>query len=192
MNKGDNIMKTTIKKYLKAAASLTIALSIFACGKETPMAPNQVQQKEKLQKTTEQITFLTSKTKSLSKVFDAKHLITVANGGVIEVGDSENGFSSITFKPGDVKENVNVGFQWDSNDFEAEFTPHGTTFNNPVRIRLSYKDADLDDIDEDNLRIWYYDETQNIWVLTGRTVNKTKKYVEGTTTHFSRYAIGSE
>lgn len=192
-------MKKAMKKYLKIAASFTVVLSIFACGKETPLAPDHLQQKENLQKTKEQITYLTSKTKRLNKLIEAKQLvsasqqlITVSQGGTIKVGNLTTGISSITFNPGDVKENVNVNVQWDGNNFQAEFMPHGITFNNPVRIRLSFKNARLTGIDEDNLRIWYYNEVENIWELTGGTVNKTEKYVEGYITHFSRYAIGSE
>ena len=114
-------MKKAMKKYLKIAASFTVVMSIFACGKETPLSPNQFQQKDNLRKTTEQITFLTSKTNRLNKVFDVMQQISVLKGGTIEVGDSETGISSITFNPGDVKEDVNVNFWWDSNNFQAEF-----------------------------------------------------------------------
>ena len=64
--------------------------------------------------------------------------------------------------------------------------------SNPVTMRLSYKDADLGGIAEEDLRIWYYDENDELWELAGQIVNTVEKYVEGTTTHFSRYAIGSE
>jgi len=50
----------------------------------------------------------------------------------------------------------------------------------------------LGSTDENDLRIWYYDENNSLWELTGEIVNTQEKYVEGTTTHFSRYAIGSE
>ncbi|MCH7754074.1 hypothetical protein IH970_02975 [candidate division KSB1 bacterium] len=50
----------------------------------------------------------------------------------------------------------------------------------------------LGSTDENDLRIWYYDENNSLWELAGQIVNTQEKYVEGTTTHFSRYAIGSE
>ena len=59
-------------------------------------------------------------------------------------------------------------------------------------MRLSYKDADLGEIEEDSLRIWYYDEINEFWEVIGSDVNKEAKYVQGYTTHFSRYAVGSE
>jgi len=74
----------------------------------------------------------------------------------------------------------------------AEFSPHGTTFNNPVAIRLSYKDADLTGINEQDIKIWYFNEIEGVWELIASDVDTGKKRVTGYIEHFSRYAIGSE
>ncbi len=132
---------------------------------------------------------------SLGKFFSKAKLITVENGGKIEVGSGEHGKSMLDFKPGDVSQDVTVQFEWESTGFltgGAEFSPHGTTFNNPVKIRLSYKDADLTGVDEKDLRIWYFNETEGVWELIGDEVNEDKKYVEGYINHFSQYALAAE
>ena len=132
---------------------------------------------------------------SLGKRFSKAKLITVKRGGLIRVGGRTHGKSVLDFKPGDVSQDVTVQFEWESTGFlegGAQFSPHGTTFNNPVKIRLSYKDADLGDVEEEDLRIWYLNETEGVWELIGDNVHKDKKYVEGYINHFSRYALGSE
>ena len=85
-----------------------------------------------------------------------------------------------------------ITFWWESNSFQAEFSPHGTMFNVPVRMELSYEDADLTGIDENDLRIYYYNDATQEWELIGDQVDTVNKIVIGYTNHFSRYAIGME
>ena len=132
---------------------------------------------------------------SLNKLFVQSKLITVAHGGKIEVGDNMHGKSGLNFKSGDVSQNVLVTFEWESTGLlegGAQFSPHGTTFNNPVEIRLSYKDADLSGINEEDIQIWYFNEEENVWELIASDVHTDHKYVKGYINHFSRYAIGAE
>ena len=163
------------------AAGMTLNYS--ACSKESPL------QSAPVQPNSTQLTFLKSQNPFLGTVFEVSQLITAANGGSKEVGNEMTGYSRITFNPGDLSADLNVGFWWDSNRFEVKFSPHGSSFNNPVLIRLSYKDANLTGIEEDSLRIWYYHEEEGIWEQAGYELNKQLKYVEGTTTHFSRFAV---
>ena len=167
----------------------------YGCSKESPFAPKQTDDGDQLntiKRTTQEIKFLSANSTSLQKLFSAEQFITVSNGGTIEVGDEIKGSCSITFLPGDVKEDVTVSLSWDSQNFATELLPHGITFNNPVQIRFSYKNANLTGINEDDLGIWYYDEEENMWHLYGQVVNKDAKYIEGTTTHFSKYRVGEE
>ncbi len=110
----------------------------------------------------------------------------------MQAGDDTTGYSSIIFPAGALSQDTNVTFDWNSLNFEADFGPHGKQFSSDVTIRLSYKDADLGSTAENDLRIWYYDANNTLWEMAGQIVNTQEKYVEGTTTHFSRYAIGAE
>jgi len=181
-------MKRIIKKLMTFVAGTAFVFTLSSCENSAPVQPNSTKVHKR---TTGELTFLKSQNPFLGKVFEVSQLITVADGGSIEVGDDSTGISRITFNPGDLSADLNVGFWWDSNNFAAEFSPHGSLFNNPVLIRLSYKDADLTGVDEDSLKIWYYDEEEGIWELAGQELNKQLKYIEGTTTHFSRYAIAA-
>ena len=75
---------------------------------------------------------------------------------------------------------------------QADFYPEGIQFDRPVYIRLSYKDADLTGIDEEDLAIYYYNPDTDNWDLVSDNVNTAEDYVEGHIHHFSRYAIGLE
>jgi len=190
-------MKT--KKVVKIISIFTIFIFcstyFYGCSKESPFAPiqtNDGDQLDTIKRTTQEIKFLTANSTSLQKVFNKEQLITVSNGGTIEVGDGLKGICSITFLPGDVKEDVTVSLSWDSQNFATELLPHGIKFNNPVQVRFSYKNANLTGINENDLGIWYFDERENMWHLYGQTVDKGAKYVEGTTTHFSKYRVGDE
>ena len=178
-----------IKKITALLATSSLLLSLFGCVENSPMEPEK---SASIKRTTEQLTFFKAKTLSLKKVFSANQKISAAKGGTIQVGDDTRGYSSIIFPAGALSRDTNVSFDWNSQSFEADFGPHGEQFSSEVTIRLSYKDADLGKTNGNDLRIWYYDVNKNLWELTGQIVNTKEKYIEGTTTHFSRYAIASE
>ncbi len=184
-------MKLT-HKYRKITAFLatsSLLFSLFGCVKNSPMEPEK---SASIKRTTEQLTFFKAKTFSLKKVFSVNQTISAANGGTIQVGDDTTGISSIIFPAGALSQDTHVTFDWNSLNFEADFGPHGEQFSSEVTIRLSYKDADLGSTNENDLRIWYFDANNTLWEMAGQIVNTQEKYVEGTTTHFSRYAIGAE
>jgi hypothetical protein len=131
---------------------------------------------------------------SLAKEFVTEQQITPW-GGTIQVGDEEHGISSLTFYPYSVTQNVDVRFWWESTGFlegGSEFSPHGTQFFIPVRLQLSYKDTDLQGMNEDDLKIYYYNEDISVWEAQRTTVNKDNKVVVAWLKHFSRYAVGGE
>ncbi len=190
-NKGriDLRLNKRFRKLTTLILASIIIMSLFGCTQNTALGPIVT---ESGKRQSSEITFLKSMNPRLSKVFNRSQLVTAASGGTVQIGDDATGISSITFAAGDLSDDLTVEFWWNSQNFEAQFGPHGSTFNNPIVIRLSYKDADLGNIDEEDLRIWYYDENDDMWEPVGQVVNTVEKYVEGTTLHFSHYAVGGE
>jgi len=184
-------MKTLTK--IITALTAMIALVFFSgCEKQSPLATGD---KNYRQDTPTGFTILRSTEYSLDRLFVEAEWITVQNGGTITVGNYWHGYSKIVFEPGDVSQDVEVTFSWESRGLlegGAEFQPHGITFNNPVYVELSYKRADLEGISEDDLEIWYYNEYTNIWEPVFGNVDKSEQVVSGYLEHFSRYAIGAE
>lgn len=126
----------------------------------------------------------------LDTLFSIESLITRQLGGTLVTGDLWSGFSSIHFLPLDLPADTTISFQWIAgNTLEATFAPHGINFNNPVKLVLSYKNANLTASEENSLKIYYYNEDTEEWELVGGTVNKLTKTVTAYITHFSRYAL---
>ena len=192
---------------------MLVSFSFNACNKNSPMQHGEVTEIE----TTSQFTMLKASHPRLNKAFEQSQWIGT-RGGTITVGDSIHGISKLVIPYGAIGTSkdvesvsisdasysllassydtyVNITFWWESTGFlegGAEFSPHGLTFNVPVRMELSYKDADLTGVNEDDLKIFYYHEETGEWEIIGDEVDKTNKLVIGYTTHFSRYGVGIE
>ncbi len=174
---------------LLVVSTLLLIIGSFSCQEENPLAP--LSAGKNLKKSSE-LTFLKSKRRGFNKTFSIDQFISAADGGMIVTGDDTSGYSSLFFQPGDLSQDTLITFSWDSQGYITDLAPHGIVFNNPVEIQLSYKDADLSQVNEDSLQIWYYNEPGDAWELIGGAVNKVDKQVEGYIEHFSRYAIAAE
>lgn len=166
-------------------------VGIWSCQKEGPFSPVP-DSTEKLTRTTDQLKFIQSKSQAFNKYFVIDQFVSAEEGGIIETGNNLAGFSTLAFGPGDLPQDTMITFGWDSYGYVTDLEPHGIVFNNPVSIKLSYKDADLSNVVEDSLRIWYYNEVEDLWEFVGGSVNKTEKQVEGYVHHFSRYALADD
>lgn len=178
-------MKKVIHRTLIVLAAIML-LSILACQANTPNSaiPNA----ENL-RSNNQLKFLQVQKSGFAKNTVSKQFITADEGGTILIGDEETGYSSIRFMPGDLNEDILITFSWNSRGHVAELSPHGLVFNNPVALNLSYGNADISEMSEDGIRIWYFDETENAWELVGGKANHEEKRVEGFINHFSKYAL---
>ena len=178
-------VKRILATLISSALLVGLAVNFKACSEQSPLNPKVSEPGFKM---------LKSKSTSLNKVYQKSEVIG-EDGGTIIVGNNWRGISKLEIPAGALDDDVQITFWWESTGFlqgGADFSPHGTTFNLPVRLEISYKDADLNGVDEDDLKLYYYHEDTNIWELIGDQVNKDKKVVIGYTDHFSRYAIGAE
>lgn len=155
-------------------------------------APNSPSSDVVIMRSTDQLQFLKPQKMRLKKAFQGEQYINANDGGTILVGDEISGYSNINFKPGDLNYDAVITFGWDSQGYFTELSPHGITFNTPVKLCLSYKDADLTNVTEDNIQIWYFNDFKDSWELIGGEVDKDKKQVQGYIRHFSRYALADE
>jgi len=178
-------MKNTIHRAPFVSAAIML-LFFLACQTNTPNSaiPNT----ENLS-SNNQLRFLSAQKGVLAKKMVNEQFISADEGGMILVGDEETGYSSIQFMPGDLSEDVLITFGWDNRGHIAELSPHGLVFNNPVALNLSYGNADLSEMSEGDIQIWYFNETEKAWELVGGEVNQAEKHVEGFIRHFSKYAL---
>jgi hypothetical protein len=150
--------------------------------------------KEKIEVAENDLKILKSKSGvSLQKHFVTSWYVAAGATGWIYTGDDEHGRCWLHFSSGALNQNAIITLDWESTGFlegGAEFNPHGLQFNEPVTLWISYKDADLGDVAEENLKIWYFNEDTGMWELIGDVVDTEHKVVGGLLHHFSRYAIG--
>jgi hypothetical protein len=180
--------RTIITSLTAAALMICIAIKFNACADNTPLQSTD----EIRVDASVPFTMLKVLHPRLNKEFQRSKWID-EDGGSIWVGDEVHGYSSLYFPDDAVDDDVLVTFWWESTGFlegGAEFSPHGITFDKPVRMQLSYKDADLTGVNEDDLKIFYYHEDTGEWEVIGDYVDKRRKVVVGYTTHFSRYGVG--
>ena len=172
--------KNTIATLTAAVLLTGLALNFNACTEQSPLSPEPSEGGFEI---------LQVRHPRLMKAFQQSKWIDGA-GGTISVGDKKHGESKIVIPEAAVGQGVLITFSWESTDLlVANFSPHGMTFDKPVRVELSYKDADLTGVNEDSLKIYYNNENTGVWELVGEQVDKTKKVVVGHTNHFSRYAL---
>ncbi|MFC1990251.1 hypothetical protein ACFLVW_06860 [Chloroflexota bacterium] len=79
-----------------------------------------------------------------------------------------------------------IGSQYDAG-------PHGTTFDRPVIITITYDPADIPErAREEAMAIAWWDEDADTWVeLAGSTIDTLNHTISVPVTHFSRYTITS-
>lgn len=132
---------------------------------------------------------------SLRKRFIASWLVYYYYGSWIYAGDNAHGKTWLYFPAYSLNQTSIITIDWESTGFlegGVEFSPDGLQFNKPVTVWISYQDVDLGGINENDLRIWYWNEALNVWELVGDCVDTANKMVGGYLHHFSRYALGAE
>lgn len=80
----------------------------------------------------------------------------------------------------------------DINTFYNEFGTDGLVFDVPVKVTMSYRDADLSLVDESSIRIGFYDPATGQFDDVVCDVNFANKTVTGYLTHFSAYGLISD
>ena len=120
-----------------------------------------------------------------ANVFYSKKRIEAKKGGKIELGTKETGTTKIEFKKNDLPEDLTIEFEWAAGGTldgllnALEFGPHGSQFNSPVKVEISYEMADLTGINEDNLIFIYFNEDLQEWELIPSKVDKEKEADNG-------------
>ena len=185
--------KAMLFRIFTVMTAFSLILTFIACEQDLPLTTEQNVENH--------VTILKVKDDpgiSLKKLFSKQKLIG-ADGGNIVLGSKENGYSYVRILRNAINENeypdgVLIEFIWQSEQLlQADFYPEGLVFDIPIPIRFSYKDADLNGINEEDLGIYYYNPlTENYEFVSTSKVNTRGKYIGAYINHFSRYAIGLE
>jgi len=118
----------------------------------------------------------------------ADTVFTAAGGGVISLLDVELTFPPNAL-PADTLIFINIP---DVAVFENHFGTDGLRFNVPVKVVMSYRDADLTGIDESHITIAWFNEITGQWNSMPCVLDRINKTVMGFVEHFSAYALISD
>ena len=192
-------MKSTKAFAARGLVVIVLLIVYLGCSSQNPTMPTPEAHGLVVQSNTGPVTlikfdrslFSTSALSKSNGVADFNEVfIQAAVGGEIVVGDANVGFSKVVFGANDLPSDMTISMTYPVDDYcDGIFSPHVSQFNSPVYVELSYKNTDLTGINEDDLTIYYYNETTNLWEFIGGQVDKNRKVVIGYVEHFSRYAI---
>lgn len=132
---------------------------------------------------------------SLAKRYIASWNVFPWQSGWIYAGEDHDNRTWLYFPYNAVSDPVTITIDWESTGLlegGVEFSPHGIQFLKPVTVWISYKDVELGNIDEKDLKIWFWNEDSDYWELVGDYVDTEHEMVGGYLNHFSRYALGTE
>ena len=76
--------------------------------------------------------------------------------------------------------------------FANDFGTEGLQFNVPVRVTMSYRDADLSGVNESNIAMAWYNDRAERWDVIDCKLDIVNKTVTASVNHFSAYALISD
>lgn len=119
-------------------------------------------------------------------------VISAEEGGVIEFGSDDIGYSTIEFPPGALEADqlITVVHKLKGKR-DIFFFPEGLQFNEPVTVQFPLAGLNERQIDRLlRMRLWYHNDQLEAWELVSSSSDGA--WVAATLEHFSRYAIGSD
>jgi len=115
-------------------------------------------------------------------------IISAGDGGVVKLLDVELEFPSGALNS-DTLISIDIP---DLMVFANHFGTDGLVFNVPVRVTMSYRDADLSGIDENSIKMAWYNNTTDHWDIIDCQLNSADKTVTAFVYHFSAYGLISD
>ncbi len=188
-----------MSKVFYTAATLGFLLGVVGCGNEPasgPLSPvkSAAPGKTSLAKAGDEpatgtITPLTRKTRSANGYGGtASKLMTASAGGSLSYMGHTMEVPKFAFS-----EQQKEFFITDvsSNWIQADYGPSGW-FLEPVKITISYADADLRNVDLKRLTVAWYSDALGMWIDVGGSVDRVNKTISVYVWHFTQYTISTK
>lgn len=129
--------------------------------------------------------------------------ITGTTGGTVTLSDNKvsvsvpadaiSGTGTITITPTTTYTAPTAGSQVvGSKVYDLTMTVGGaaaTNFSKAVTLTFTYTDAEITNLEESTLQVYYWNETDKAWVKLGGTVDAANNKITVTTTHFTKFAV---
>jgi len=115
-------------------------------------------------------------------------VLTAEEGGIVSLLDVE-----LYFPPFALASDTLISIEIpDISVFANEFGTDGLYFKKPVRVTMSYRDADLSNVREENIKMAWFNERTEQWDVIDCLLDAENKTVTGYVYHFSAYALISD
>ncbi|NUO82920.1 hypothetical protein HUU05_22850 [candidate division KSB1 bacterium] len=112
---------------------------------------------------------------------------TKKDGGTIWHGGHK-----IIFPKDALAQDATASIAISSSDYvQVDFGPDGW-FNKEVTVIISYKNVDLNGVNESSLTLAWFDETTGQWIEVGGTVDTKKKWITAKVWHFTQYTLSTK
>lgn len=109
-------------------------------------------------------------------------------GGVVSLLDV-----SLQIPPLALDSNTRISIEIPDLDYYVyDFGPDGLQFNKPATMTISYKNANMNGVNESNIRLAWWDKDAGNWVDMPCVVDQTNNIVTGPVYHFSAYGLVSD
>lgn len=126
----------------------------------------------------------------------AEMYIKVNEDKELKVGDGETGESKVKIKKYNMAGNFTVFFEWAADDSTytgevnaREAAGHNAGFNAPVYTELSYRMANLMDVDESSIAAYAYNPGNGQWENLGGEIDYGGKRIKTYIHHFGKLAL---
>ncbi len=166
--------------YVLTGIALFVFLGITGCSKN-PTMPDPASGAQLLTRD-----LGTAKIEGIPAYMDT--VLIASEGGSVTLHDVD-----LYFPPGaletDTLISVNIP---DLAVFSNDFGTHGLEFNVPVRVTMSYRDANLSGINESNIAMAWFNEGSGNWDVVECKLDTANKTVTAYVNHFSAYALISD
>ncbi len=115
-------------------------------------------------------------------------VISASEGGTLILNDVE-----LYFPPKALANDTLISIDIpDMSVFANNFGTNGLVFNVPVRVTMSYRDADLTGITETNIKMAWFNDRTGTWDIIDCKLDSVNKRVIANVYHFSAYGLISD
>ena len=115
-------------------------------------------------------------------------IVSAKEGGVVRLLDVELSFPPFALS-NDTLISIDIP---DLSLFANDFGTDGLVFNVPVKVVMSYRDADLSGVDESAIKMAWFNNSTDSWDIIDCQLDISAKTVTAFVNHFSAYGLISD
>ncbi len=171
--------------FLKSVSVFILVVLMMAGCSRSPLDNTDVPQQPTLLQRSE--AFKASVQYSASELY-IEQVISASEGGRLELLDVVLEIPAGAV-PHDTIFSISIP---DLNVFYNEFGTNGLVFEKPVKVTMSYRDADLTGINEASIRIAWFNYQTGVFEDLACTVDTVNKSITAELEHFSAYGLISD